>query len=866
MPSSTHSPEGEIPDPRPDLPPAGPVPELATEFSNTVRNADGTYTATVYEQPVNFENPNGDWQDISNELVDAPGPAYAVENEANSFTVSIPENPSQTPVKVATDDAWVTMKMAGSGDEAPLVDGNEAVYELGASASSVEYVAQETGLKETIVLAESPTSPPVYRYSVTTSAGLTPVLTELQRVEFRDAAGTAHFVIPRASMADSAAPEPAFSDDVDYLLTSIGEGWRLTVTPNAEWLADPTRVYPVSIDPTVENKITQKDCFLTEEAPGTTHCGESRLKVGRTNGGNRRRAVLDFNVNNIPRGVVVHNATAWLYMDASTSSGNGGATTYGMYQPEKKWGPCASWTWTCHDGQTWFGGSPLGKVSGNDPSLGGSSSGWKTWDITGRATDWIRQPNDSHGVVLRQTGGENVNKIISFYSSTTPVSEAWNARPFLNITYTNRPPTVGVPTVSPTTANPSTTHSSPTFRAAVNDPDDGLVAGCFWVWDQNWTYNIWYDCSSPWAPNNSVVSKQIPAGLLSPGQTYNVQALGADGVNWSSNWTSTTFTVDRVAPACDPMTTECPGEGCDFDEDVNCPDADLTPKRAGVPAAVNRYAPRMVLKTDEQYWPMSAGSFIDRSILKWAHDYGCPDTEWQGRPVPSYLAYATDGPYTWRTNSNVLCNPEGTGWHPAQNVWPHSDGGPGGEEGHYLDADEDTNDGDGLAGDENVYFRYQPQQQIDYWFFYGFSKTAKTASHEGDWEHISVRLNESNAATHFAFFHHEWKCKLRAEHTPRYQKRPWAYVARNSHGTYPKYADTRVGDNIVDPGESSVKWNARPNLFALSEMDWYPYGGGWGKFRGAHPGVSGPQGPSNYKPPPVDWDNMTVCDLYADDF
>jgi hypothetical protein len=341
---------GSDPDP-------GPVPALSTETSNTVRNEDGTYTADVYQTPVNYQDSEGDWALIDNTLVDAPGDTYAVRNAANAYTLSIPQDPSKDPVKFALDGAWLTMKLAGSDDAAPQVDGDTAEISTGTS-DTVQYQAQDAGVKETIILGTRPTEPLIYRYTLKVSAGVEPALTDDGDIDFRNAAGDLTFLIPAGRMEDS-AEYPAESTLVSYALQRTNSAWILTVTPDLAWLSDAARVYPVAIDPTVvaPDIHPQKDCFLQQEAPGTTHCGEGTLKVGATNTLQLRRALLDFSVASIPAGATINNALVYLYQNGGATVGSGGATTYGLYNPTQDWGACASWSYTCSGGGTWVGGA-----------------------------------------------------------------------------------------------------------------------------------------------------------------------------------------------------------------------------------------------------------------------------------------------------------------------------------------------------------------------------------------------------------------------------------------------------------------------------------------------------------------------------
>lgn len=540
----------------------GPVPELFTETSTTTREADGTYTAEISDGPVNYQDGSGDWVPISNELVVAPGARYAVQNEGNSYTVSIPENPATTPIKFEEDGAWVTMRILGADSVEPEVDGSEAVFADLAGTDEVRYEATNSGLKETIVLDVPPVVAPSYSYTLRVSSGITPVLTDAQTVEFRDDSGEVRFAIPPGFMTDSAQPEAAYSDDVTYALSQTGSSWRFTLTPSATWLSDASRVYPVMIDPTVD-KITQKSCWLQEEQAGTTHCGEWILKAGANENLKKRRALLDFNVNGIPSNAAVSNATAWIWLDHYSTSGSGGATSWALYNPSQLWGTCASWAYTCHNSGTWTGGGSQGQIS-NTQSIGGTTSGWQSWDITGKAAGWINGTQENRGVLLRQTG-ENVKKVLGF------VSQAHNAtwaHPLLRVTYTvNESPSVGGPTVGPVTNGPGTTWTTPTFSAAVSDPEGQAVAAGFEVQTTGGTF-VWSGWSN-WVSSGAVGSLAIPAGKLTIDTTYRVRAVALDSGGAQSAWSSfMAFTVDEPGPEYtddspsdppDPTSTAYPG-------------------------------------------------------------------------------------------------------------------------------------------------------------------------------------------------------------------------------------------------------------------------------------------------------------------
>ena len=462
---------------------AGPVPELSTEISNTVRNEDGSYTAKIAAGPINYQDESGEWVPISNELVEAPGAAYAVENEANSYTVSIPENPAVTPVRFETDDAWLKMKMAGSDEAEAVVEGSEATFEdVAPSADEVSYQATDSGVKEIITLDTAPQTAVNYVFNLSLSPGVTPVLTAQNTVEFRDGSGATKFVMPVPNMEDSATPEPAYTNDATYSLAPQGTGWKLTVTPDLGWLSDPARVYPVAIDPTVD-KYNQKDCWIQSDMPSSNRCYSEVIRAGRVSGGTRR-GLLDFGVDSVPAGATISSATLYLHLLAHESSGNGGATGFSLYQPSQRWSAAATWN---HSGITsWNGGSSGAKLSNDVVVMGGQGDwGWKGWNVTNTVDRWRLSPSngdylENRGFMVRQES-ESVSKGVGFVGATSYGYSVY--RPILRIDYTDQN-SLGGPSVTVIetevyntdgTFRSSSSHEFPTGSSDGQDLPPGVV-------------------------------------------------------------------------------------------------------------------------------------------------------------------------------------------------------------------------------------------------------------------------------------------------------------------------------------------------------------------------------------------------------
>ncbi|GAB3264633.1 DNRLRE domain-containing protein [Nocardioides dilutus] len=379
---------------------------------------------------VNFQDAAGGWHPVVSTLVDSLDPGFAVENDAAAFTVKIPDDPSTTPVIVEAGDAWLSQRLRGMTD-APLVSEATAVFDEVVGAASVAYTASGSGVREDITLTSPPpaANPAVFRFDVAASPGLTARLTASNDIEFVDAEDSVVFVMPAGFMYDSASPERAFSTAVPYALTPSAGGWTLTVTPDAEWLADPARVYPVVIDPPVQFVGSpDKDCVVRQESPTATLCSPDGLTVGRLDSSSRHRALLDFDVSALPVGAGISHANLELYL---RGNGVGPNADYAVFEPGKAWTGGA--TWNSSGSAAWTGGDPTGSAHGQQ-TLGGTSSGWRYFLVRDIVEAWhAGAPNN--GLLVKQQP-EGTNGRIEFYSSDATITARW---PNLNVLYYQGP-------------------------------------------------------------------------------------------------------------------------------------------------------------------------------------------------------------------------------------------------------------------------------------------------------------------------------------------------------------------------------------------------------------------------------------------
>ena len=127
---------------------------------------------------------------------------------------------------------------------------------------------------------------------------------------FNEAEEETAFLMNAPFMYDAAG---ARTSQVEVTLTETANGYLYTMTPSEEWLDDPQRVYPVTIDPHIQ-EITSyanvKDTTVSFKTRGATVGASSLessaeiayLKVGRQYNGNELGAAVYFAVpSNIPK-------------------------------------------------------------------------------------------------------------------------------------------------------------------------------------------------------------------------------------------------------------------------------------------------------------------------------------------------------------------------------------------------------------------------------------------------------------------------------------------------------------------------------------------------------------------------------------
>jgi hypothetical protein len=292
------------------------------------------------------------------------------------------------------------------------------------------------------------------------------------------------------------------------------------------------------------------------------------------------------------------------------------------------------------------------------------------------------------------------------------------------------------------------------------------------------------------------------------------------------------------------------------------------------PAAT--FAPAITLDARERWFPTGAEWFIDRSVLKWSMNLGCPD---RVVAVGRELKTANDsnaldprrlGRHDPYTRSDSSARPEcrflpSPRFRANQHVRPFDDKDPSLQlaqtEGFYLNLKDEFRAGprakenSGPAGVDPsvpVYAETKAEQvngkpgvRISYWTLYGrhqpnhgFDARYWEPAHEGDWERFDVLLQHEPGSDDYA------PVAVSARAEGRRRRIAWDDL-RLVGGTHPAMDAGRWDHELTSASKKCsrcTQWQTWHNVKDLTKQPWYGYGGAWGEFYSTDV-TSGPIGP-----------------------
>ncbi|MEU0556522.1 RHS repeat-associated core domain-containing protein [Dactylosporangium sp. NPDC006015] len=500
---------------------------------------EGGLTSQVHAGPVRFKQ--GDvWKPVDLTLqVQADGSVAPVGHPRGLKFSGKASAGERALAKLDGEDGVLSMAWAGDLPT-PVLKGNVATYAEVRPGVDLVLTATRTGYEQNFVVKN--------RAALAASATLglrmrTPGVTTTPDgsggLLFKGKGGRNAGRIPEPTMWDSRVG--ANSGDhlrvapVGLKQVRNGDDVDLTLTPDAAFLADPTLLFPVTIDPSVYPTF---DTFV-QTGYTSDQSGSADLKLGYSDDGGpwTARSFLTWNTGYLA-GAKITSATVYLWENHSWScrTADWEVWTTGAVSTATRWTNQPAWYAKQHTSNQTKGFSSscaAGWVSA--PATGvfqtGASSGWATTTMGLRAT--LENNHDSWKRFNSSNAASNI--------------------PYVDITY-NSLPQVQSHSTAPTTAcvtgasRPYISSRTPTLQAFMSDADGGSVINQF-EWYQAGGALI--GTTNVTAPSSTQASTMIPAGVFAEGGSYSwrVRAMDTADNTLVSAWSqSCEFTVDSIKP------------------------------------------------------------------------------------------------------------------------------------------------------------------------------------------------------------------------------------------------------------------------------------------------------------------------------
>lgn len=420
--------------------PKVPTPTVVRELeasrtaeSKTYLMSDGSFSQTIWTSPVHFRDSAKRWRDIDSTLVQTP--RYGVSKvKASDYDIEVASSSATgTPVSIAHEGWRFGMKLLGGEQSALMALGNQAVYPLAMTDTSLVYEAGGSAVKDTLVLS-SRRAPDTFTFHLSLDG-----LRLFQSVDgpgytLVDARGRRAGRIEPLAVFDSsvnAAGQPAAQCESASVSVVPAEGGAdVTYRVPRSWLDDPARVYPVKVDPEVvfSDRAETCDTFYSKGNGGTSFTTQNHLDVGKFSSSDYRRALVSFEMGSLPTGIRIDSAVLQMYCYSNTS---GGSTTMNVYGVDTSWRGGSHYTWNNTFGNGYLRWNSLGDgVYSRWPG-----TGYVSFNPTAIVQSWYNGGNRSYPYgFLLMASGESGAPAKCFWSSRYSTHTA--RQPHLTVNYT----------------------------------------------------------------------------------------------------------------------------------------------------------------------------------------------------------------------------------------------------------------------------------------------------------------------------------------------------------------------------------------------------------------------------------------------
>lgn len=413
---------------------AGESTELVdkrTATSTVFVNPDGTQTLRTFSQPV-FKEVNGGFANIDTSLI-LVGDRWT---PANASVVSFGlDTADQALVHVnLTPTTAIVYSLDGAAAVTGTVAGSSITYDAVMPETTLRLTATAGGTKEELVLT-SEDAASSWLFPLRTDGVMASINAATGALVFSDASGAAIGTMPRGFAVDSKidrdSGEGARTDDVTYEIVDHNGGQAIRMTLDRDWLTDPNRVFPITVDPDVEIK-TSSDTYVMKPYTNN-YSGESELKVGAVDGQIAAGLLAFSTLKTDLKNKFIRGAKLQVFNSYSYSCSPRKVTIYRITKP---WTSNSSMSWP---GPAYDSSSPV-KSKSFAHGYSGCTAAWESFDIDRmRMTKWVHGTEAFYGFRIGASASDKYG-----WKRFTSANFASGA-PYLDVTYSDQGATYQIP-------------------------------------------------------------------------------------------------------------------------------------------------------------------------------------------------------------------------------------------------------------------------------------------------------------------------------------------------------------------------------------------------------------------------------------
>jgi RHS repeat-associated protein len=245
-----------------------------TSDTDVYDNHDGTYSAQVHPEPINYKGSDGSWQPIDLSFAPMTGKNGRVRVSKVDAPVEVgAADDASGFASVDTGHGIISLRLVpgakpGKSGQKPTTSKGVAKLTGLMAGVDLQITASPVGFSGFLVLSTRPANS---SFSfVVDSPGLTSSVGANGSVAFIDSAGATIATMPAPYAVDSASTKSGggnFTTDVEYSISRQGGHQILTLTVDETYLAAAT--YPVYVDPTVTVNVQSQinDSFVSAKYP-----------------------------------------------------------------------------------------------------------------------------------------------------------------------------------------------------------------------------------------------------------------------------------------------------------------------------------------------------------------------------------------------------------------------------------------------------------------------------------------------------------------------------------------------------------------------------------------------------------------------